>query len=307
MPSRRCQMLSNHNYCNIQHSNIEVLEQQRKSTVLVLAASNLDIDILPSLYDTLINIGHSKQLDVVLYSQGGIVNAVRRIAMLLHQFCDKLCFIVPHYCESAATLLALSGNEIIAGPLAIFSPIDPQLQSADSDTNTPSSLSSQDVRLFGKMMESWFSVDESQAQTQSATLLSSAIFPTTLTSFYRSTLELQQIGRQLLKYNQPLLDDNERSNIIDQLICGYHSHSYAITREELMALGLNINELHRNESLAWEIATDIRSNLGASVSQSIEAGWHDVIIATAQSLKLRSCNSTSPAPFWHEQQEDSPQ
>ncbi|MFT4925952.1 MAG: hypothetical protein ACI8WB_002047 [Phenylobacterium sp.] len=289
--------------CNIQLSHIEALAQQRQSTVLVLGASNIDIDMLPALYDTLRLNGHCKQLDVVLYGRGGIVNAARRIALLLHQFCDKLCFMVPHYCESAATLLALSGHEIIAGPLAIFSPIDPQLQSAGNGTDAPSSLSSQDVRLFGQMMKDWFSVDDDEAQAQSASLLCNSIFPTTLTSFYRSTLELQQIGKQLLSYNLPQSDDAGVSKIIDQLIYGYHSHSYAITREELMALGINITADVQSETLAWHIAADIRANLGRGACKTVDDGWHDVIIATAHSIRLRSCKPDSPAPYWQIQQE----
>ncbi len=75
------------------------IESLRDSKVLVLSASNLELEILPQLYDQLLTMGKVKRLDVVLQSRGGIVNAARRIALLLRQFTEHLCFIVPYYCE----------------------------------------------------------------------------------------------------------------------------------------------------------------------------------------------------------------
>ncbi|PIW61590.1 hypothetical protein [Shewanella sp. CG12_big_fil_rev_8_21_14_0_65_47_15] len=278
---------------------IRALESQRDSKVLVLAASQLDIELMPALYNCLRQLGHVERLDVVLYSRGGIVNGVRRIALLLREFCHTLTFIVPHYCESSATLLCLSGHEIIAGPLAVFSPIDPALHSAEPNNgNTPSSLSSQDVRLFSQMMKEWFELDDDEARAQSASHLCSSIFPTTLTSFYRSTLELQQIGEQLLAFQLPEQEPGLRTKIVAQLQYGYHSHTYAITREEMTQLGLKIRQDPRLEVRAWELAEQIRANLGPGACQSLDDGWFDAIIATAHDVNGRWCHPERPSPCW---------
>lgn len=279
--------------------DIKMLESQRNSKVLVLAASQLDIELLPTLYNNLRQLGHVERLDVVLYGRGGIVNGVRRIALLLREFCDTLSFIVPHHCESSATLLCLSGHEIIAGPLAIFSPIDPALQAADPNHDeAPSSLSSQDVRLFSQMMRDWFKLDDDEVKAQSASHLCNSIFPTTLTSFYRSTLELQQIGEQLLAFQLPEQEQSIRSKIVEQLQYGYHSHSYAITREELTQLGLKIKLDPHIDVTAWKMAEQIRANLGAGTCESLEDGWYDAIIATAYEVSGRWCHPERPSHCW---------
>jgi ClpP class serine protease len=147
---------------------IQKIEKLRNSQVIVLAASNLELEILPSLYQQLLNMGKVDRLDVVLHGRGGVVNAARRIALLLRKFTNHLCFIVPYYCESSATILTLAADEIIAGELAVFTPIDPHLQGeGHSEHATPSALSCLDIKMFGEMSKSWFGVDAKEASEQS--------------------------------------------------------------------------------------------------------------------------------------------
>ncbi len=67
-------------------------------------------------------------LDVLLHSPGGSPTATESIVHLLRARFDPIRFIVPHTAKSAATMLALSGNEILLGQAAELGPIDPQLQ-----------------------------------------------------------------------------------------------------------------------------------------------------------------------------------
>ncbi len=164
--------------------HIAELEALRGSTVLVFAASHLELDLLPELYDTLRGLGRPERLDVVFYCKGGVVNAARRIALLLHEHTGHLAFIVPHRCESAGTITALAAREIVAGPVAVFSPVDPQLQAPPSAPGEgPSAISSEDVRLFGQMARDWFGLEEGEAKQQAMSVLFQNIFPTTLTAF----------------------------------------------------------------------------------------------------------------------------
>ena len=67
-------------------------------------------------------------LDVLLHSPGGSPTATESIVHLLRSRFDPIRFIIPHTAKSAATMLALSGNEILLGEAAELGPIDPQLQ-----------------------------------------------------------------------------------------------------------------------------------------------------------------------------------
>ena len=69
----------------------------------------------------------SGPLDVLLHSPGGSPTATESIVHLLRSRFDPIRFIVPHTAKSAATMLALSGNEVLLGEAAELGPIDPQL------------------------------------------------------------------------------------------------------------------------------------------------------------------------------------
>ncbi len=271
------------------------IEARRGSRVLVLACSNLELDLLPALYDTLRGLGHTPRLDVVLSCRGGMVNAARRIALLLREFTDHLAFIVPHHCESAGTLAVLAGHEIVAGPVALFSPIDPSLQTSPS-ADGPPAICAEDVRLFGEMSRDWFGLPQDPARSLS--VLCENIFPTTLTAFYRATLEVQAIGAELLALHMPPTPGGTRSPIVDALLFGHHSHGYALTREELAALGLPLRRDPATEDLAWEIAGELRGAIGGGARASEDDDWFDALFATRDGARRRRRSPGGPAPAW---------
>jgi hypothetical protein len=275
---------------------VERLQAYRRRPLLVLAASQLELELLPELYDQLRAIGPQRQLDVLLHSPGGVVNGARRIALLLREFAERLSIIVPFRCESSATMLALGADDIVAGPLAIFSPIDPHLHGGDGH----SSFSSEDIRQFGAMCADWFGADADEARSQSLSLLCGSIFPPSLTAFYRSTLEMMAIGAELLRHQLPDADEAARRRIVQQLVSGYHTHSYALTRDELAALGLHIVRDTGAETLAWELSRSLQAVVGGAQRDSEEGPWFDALLATDKALRLRRRAPGGLAPVWQE-------
>jgi hypothetical protein len=278
---------------------IKEIEALRGSRVLVFAASSLDMEILPTLYEQCRSIGHVPRLDVVLQCRGGIVNAARRIALLLRQFGDRLAFIVPYHCESSATILALAADEIIAGDLAMFSPIDPHLHGATDEDSAASSFSCQDIKMFGAMGEAWFGVSSDEARMQSLGLLCNSIFPPTLTAFYRSTQEVMQIGEELLRFHMPDKPEALRQDVVKELMFGYYSHNYALTREELAGLGLNIRREAEVEDCAWRMSRVLQTIVGGGLRESADAPWNDVLLATRDGGMLREHRSGGFLPRWN--------
>ena len=280
-------------------AHIAELETLRDRRLLVFGASQIEIDLLPALYDTLARLGHQPALDVLVYSRGGAVNAARRIALLLDEFTDHLTFVVPHYCESAGTLMALAAREIIAGPTAIFSPIDPLLTTAASSAQSgPLALSCQDIRLFQTMGEDWFGLHGEEAGSRSLAVLCDSIFPTTLTSLYRCALEVQQIATELLALHMPDESRDVRAKIVDTLLFGFHSHTYAITRNELTRLGLRIVRAPAVEAAAWRIASELQGWMGPEACTSFDDDRFDALIATREGGVRRRRREDSPAGSW---------
>ena len=276
-------------------SLINQLESHRQSQVLLFASSQLELELLPGLYETLQQLGACKRLDVVCYSRGGLVNAARRLALLLREFSHHVSFLVPHYCESAGTVMALSADEIVAGPLAIFSPVDPQLTAGSQTEEGPQAVSAEDLRLFAEMAAAWFGLDSQEARTQAMTVLCSNIFPSTLTSFYRTSLEVQAICEELLGLPLREVGNAQRKKISETLITGFHSHAYALTGAELERIGLPVRRDTALEPLLWSLATALRDTIGPGARQSEAEPWQDALFATRHGVRTRQRNDVFAA------------
>ncbi|MBL0739924.1 SDH family Clp fold serine proteinase [Chryseolinea lacunae] len=113
------------------------IEALRGRPLIVYAARFLDQTQLPSSialddiegFTDLVNAipAAHESIDVLLHSPGGDPNATERIVGILRNRFREVHFIIPHSAYSAATMLALSGNEITLHSSATLGPIDPQL------------------------------------------------------------------------------------------------------------------------------------------------------------------------------------
>jgi hypothetical protein len=66
-------------------------------------------------------------LDVLIQSPGGLAEAAESIVALLRASFRNVRFIVPSFAKSAATMLALSGDELLMAASSELGPIDPQM------------------------------------------------------------------------------------------------------------------------------------------------------------------------------------
>lgn len=234
-------------------------------------------DVTP-LYECLRQLGPSDQLDLVLYTSGGYANAARRIALLLHEYTQRLNILVPYKARSAGTLLCLSAHQLVLGPLAELGPLDPHItMSGDGPAGAPPSISSEDIRAFRSMAEDWFGLDSEAHRMQVFALLSQRVFPTTLSSFYRSDQQVHAFGEELLRYQLADADDATRRALVERLVSGFHAHDHIITRGEAQRLGLRVVAASAEEEVAlWELWQSyigyVRAASGRSSGQQIGVG-----------------------------------
>ena len=80
-----------------------------------------------SLVNTLIGLKKGNGIDVIIHSGGGFAEAAEMLAHILRSEFEHVRFIVPHSAKSAATMLCLSGDEILMYPSSELGPIDPQI------------------------------------------------------------------------------------------------------------------------------------------------------------------------------------
>lgn len=70
----------------------------------------------------------AKEVDIFLHSPGGSAEATESIVKMLRNKFETIRFIVTGEAKSAATMLALSGNNILMDSAAELGPIDPQVR-----------------------------------------------------------------------------------------------------------------------------------------------------------------------------------
>ncbi|MGN6519950.1 MAG: SDH family Clp fold serine proteinase [Dokdonella sp.] len=275
---------------------ISRLEKLRNSRVLVLVAITIDRDILPALYEACRAMGVQDRLDVVLVTRGGVVNDARRIGLLLRSMATHLSFIVPHHCESSGTLLALAGDEIVAGDLAIFSPIDPHL-SGETGAAATSSLSWLDVTTFPEMAHEWFGVEPRAAGIALLRLLCGSVSAHALTMFYRISLEMQATAMELLAHPMRHVPLEARRRIVAELMGGRRSHDYAFTGSELAQLGVAVVRDPLAADAAWVFAKRANERMGGA--NRVDGEWCDVLVATRGEVRTRLRSAGGAGARWH--------
>lgn len=252
-------------------SGLTALEALRGNPIVVYVGMIQD-DTVPILYECLRKLKPTDVLDVVISTSGGVVNVARRIALLLHEYTRHLNILIPYKARSAGTLLCLSANQLILGPLAELTPIDGHIGAlGEVPSESPAFISAEDIRAFRQIAEEWFGIQREEDRLQVFALLSQRIFPTTLSAFYRADRLIQRIAEELLCYQLPDVEASERRRIIDQLISGYPAHDYGITRAEARQLGLRVDFASPDEeTLMWCIQQSCRQSFDEQKDQTVQ-------------------------------------
>lgn len=87
----------------------------------------IDIDDSEALIRAVEMTAKDISIDLIVHTPGGLVLAAEQIAAGLAVHPANVTVYVPHYAMSGGTLIALSANKIVMAPLAVLSPVDPQL------------------------------------------------------------------------------------------------------------------------------------------------------------------------------------
>lgn len=241
---------------------IAELEQIRQSRVILYMGQSrghfkhfiTDDDVLP-LFQCLRRVGSVERLDLILYTTGGSIATTHSICHLLHSYGSHIGVLLPYKARSAGTLLCLGAHEVIMGPLAELSPIDPQImQAKTSHLESVPMISSEDIRQFQLMAKAWFGIQDGEHNMDLLRLLCERIFPTSLSGFFRSQQQICTVAEELLRIQLPNTDPENRQRIVTHLIHGYHAHDHAIMRNEATQLGLCISPSSlKEEELLWQI------------------------------------------------------
>lgn len=241
---------------------IQSIEKKRDSRILTCflgdrkrMETKLATDIFPFCLEHLSNMKHQKQIDLFLYSTGGITMAGFALVNLIREFCDSFNVIVPYKALSTATLVCLGADELIMTKMALLSPIDPSISTPLSPTvqipgappgvkqNVP--ISVEDVISYLKLAKEEGGLKNEESLLEVFGYLSENVHPLALGSVYRAREQIRFLAKALLEKH--MIDESNIQSIIKALTEDRFSHDYLIGRTEAKKiLKLKINDVSKD-------------------------------------------------------------
>ena len=182
---------------------------------------------------------------LVVNSPGGLVDSSYKIAKTLRATFSKITVCVPHVAASGGTLIALTGDEIILGPMSQLSPIDVQIGYGKSviSTNYP-------LAALGRLND-FFKDKRVEEAPYPMKAMADKLDPLMLELASGLTFTMQEYAKNILKQN--MKDNTKIQSIVDKLTRGYPCHDYLIDYEEAKSIGLPaINSTERKE--LWNLS-----------------------------------------------------
>ncbi|MBU1260260.1 MAG: hypothetical protein KJ757_02060 [Planctomycetes bacterium] len=193
-------------------------------------------------------------LDVLLHSPGGSPEAAESIVRVLRQRFNPIRFIIPVVAKSAATMLALSGNEILMPPSAELGPIDPQFRLQDGAGGV--------VFTPAQVLIDQF--DQARTEIAKDTKLAAAWAPILQrygVGLYQMSLNAIDLSKTLVKQwlTSYMLNGNSDANLIaDDLVSfladhnKFKSHGRRVDLAELQSRNIIAKDIRLIDPALWQ-------------------------------------------------------
>jgi hypothetical protein len=182
--------------------------------------------------------------DLIIHTDGGSMSAAKRLALAIREITDDFHVVVPYKAKSAGTIIAISANLIEMALGAEIGAIDPIIRIAREGASAlPDTIASEDIRVMVEMCRDWFGMNRKTAGPILLQLLGQKIFPTTLSSIYRSQRSIYDTCERLLRFQLPGTTKERRKAIASNLIAGFREHSDPILFVEAREIGLAVNQM----------------------------------------------------------------
>lgn len=178
-----------------------------------------------------------------LTSTGGHGMASLRIANLFRGRCRRLVVLVPEWAQSAATLIALSADEIHLAPHANLSPVDTSIHHALGPVNQTNDQVSVGQDELSRIMSLWRNECRSKGSNPYADLWH-YIHPLVIGALDRANSLSLMLCDTLLAYHMSDSTKRKRRKIAETLTTAYPAHSYPILLPEARRIGLPAREMN---------------------------------------------------------------
>jgi hypothetical protein len=226
------------------------IEQRLDCELIVYVGFQIPIipdDIAP-FQDLLYKINYESRIALLIYSNGGVIDAAEKLSKMVRNVTKEKEFIVivPEKAKSAATLLALTSDKILMGDTSELGPIDPQVPIYTRN---------------GVIYRPAFSILDTIRKIEAEGKLNPAYIPM-LDNLDLSVIDIAEkavkrtkkcaddwLSKYMLKNNKVKAKEIAKKLSDDKK---WLSHGYAIDHKDAKVMGLNI-EYYAKDNPTWEL------------------------------------------------------
>ena len=230
---------------------ITEIEKMRDSQVVVFFSADHSLDFVTCyrLNKIVRKLNNLAKLDLVLESPGGDIDAACALVKRLRKYCKKFSVIVPCFCKSAATFVAVSADEQVLCKAAELGVVDPQVKEPITGEWVPAHSIKEAIGF----------IEETKDPLVKLSLADK--LPPLLMGAFRDVVNgtKQYMEEAFEKLGA------KKEEAIDTFTTRFLSHGYPIDREMCKEVGLPVvfpeNDLEEKICELYEIYGDLTLNL----------------------------------------------
>ena len=197
-----------------------------------------------SIYAVFRGLGLTDRLGVILFSEGGDVDEAYLLATYLQSIVrERLTVYIPRYVKSAATLLALAGDEVVMSPIAELGPIDPVIYDSRVGRYIP----------LQSILEILNLISRKDITKEVINLILEKIPVIELGDYKRAVEHNVELCIKILT-NRMFRENIDKAKEIAERLVSYKQHTAAITVKDAKELGINVREAEsKEEEYLWKL------------------------------------------------------
>lgn len=196
---------------------LRLLSEKRNSTAMLFYTSgDIDYYTASSFLRILRNEPSIKNLDLMIDSGGGELTMAVKIVNICKNYSNKFTVIVPFFAKSAATMIALSADDLILGKAGELGPIDPQVKHPALDMFFPASSIKNALEFI-----------ESSSDPYIKMTMADKLDPFLIGAYNRTIDE----AKQYLMEVPSIKNSENKDEIIETFTKKYADHGFPITQK----------------------------------------------------------------------------
>jgi len=167
---------------------------------------------------------------LLVNSPGGQMDSSYKIAISVRRALKEVTAFVPHVAASGGTLLTLTGNKIVMGPMSHITPLDTQVRFKGAWLSATSSN-----RFYQRSIE-WFEKQTPEEAPYPQRALTEKLDPYLMEEWAGVIAAMRDYVAEVLEAT----GYQDAPKIAEQLVTGYPTHSYVLNEKRAGDMGLNV-------------------------------------------------------------------